>query len=494
MDKKSVVKVGFVVLVGLILLAVFALQLKHYRLNTYKVVVKFDNSLGLPRQSVVRMSGVAIGEVASVQLDQTVMPPRPVVTLAIDRQYQIPKNSKFVIVSGLLITNPQLEVQPDLQTASGGFLPQDNSAVGRSGISAGALETISPDLNKTVKTLSNTVANANEKLNAANEKLNATSARLNTLLDNTNQLVLQSNKTILAVNKVATDPRLQKDLFATVENFRDISVATKKTTVQLSEDLHTLVASGKGKFDRIYDTAIELATKLGGTVDQANNIVKKLTEQVSDPRLQQSLQETVELARATLSSVRQITSDLHQLTGDPTLKANFTQSVENLKDLTESGKKAADRLDKLLGKVSDGTGKVSTPRLPKIELIANASEQINPGHFRLDADARLHLNSQNLLDIGLYDIGDNTRFNLQAGRQFNDRLLARYGLYASKLGVGLEYEAARGAGLRFDLYDANHPRLDVRGLIRVNKNASLWVGGENIFRNPVPAFGIQIKQ
>ena len=79
-------------------------------------------------------------------------------------------------------------------------------------------------------------------------------------------------------------------------------------------------------------------------------------------------------------------------------------------------------------------------------------------------DARVPIGKRNLLDLGLFDLGEDTRLNLQAGSRMSDSLLVRYGIHASKLGVGLEYGKYPYTGLRMDLYDANHPRLDFKGL------------------------------
>ncbi len=124
----------------------------------------------------------------------------------------------------------------------------------------------------------------------------------------------------------------------------------------------------------------------------------------------------------------------------------------------------------------------------------DAQEAVDPAHFRLDVDARVPIGRRNLIDFGLYDLGEDTRLNLQVGTKFSDTLLARYGLHASKLGVGLEYGGFPYSGLRADLYDANHPRLDVKGLIRVKKNVSIWAGADGIFRgDPIPTIGVQLN-
>ena len=56
-------------------------------------------------------------------------------------------------------------------------------------------------------------------------------------------------------------------------------------------------------------------------------VVKKLTEQVSDPRLQQSLQETVELARSTLAIDAALADAIAAGEGDVFGGATFIESL-----------------------------------------------------------------------------------------------------------------------------------------------------------------------
>ena len=203
--------------------------------------------------------------------------------------------------------------------------------------------------------------------------------------------------------------------------------------------------------------------------------------------------ETVELARSTLASVRQITSDLHQITGDPTLGKDIKETVSNLDAASANGRDALDKLDKLLGKATKSVDKAGKLTFPKTDILANVSEHVDPSRMRIDLDARFNLSQRTLLDIGIFDLGESNRFDLQYGKRIGDRLLTRYGIYASKLGAGVEYSPPGNFGLRADLYDTNRPRLDVRGLFRVNNNASIWVGEDGMFRSPVPAIGIQFK-
>lgn len=490
MDGNSVAKVGFVVLVAIVLAIGGYYYLSHKQINTYEVRVHFKDTRGLLQQSVVRLKGVGIGEVKSVHLEEVNGVLTPTVELTIQKKYSIPANYQFVILSGLLITNPTIEVRPPLADGTrtdAGPLPKDDTAIIEGAETASALDNIDPKLGQTV-------AKLNSSFDTISAKLDKTFTQVDILLQETNRLVRNSNDVIVTGKGIVADPRLRENLIATTENFRQLSADSRRTTATLSKSLVGLVNSSRPKLDRLTDQSLVLLSKLSDSIDNANLVVKRLTEQVSDPRLQSSLQETIELARSTLSSTRQIASDIHQLTGDPEIRANLKKSAANLELTTERSAATLERLNNLLDRVSTAADKVRLPSVPKVQMLVNAQESVDPTRFRLDVDARIPLGRRNMLDVGLFDLGEDTRLNLQGGTRLSDVVLARYGIHASRLGIGLDVGKNPFSGFRMDLYDVNHPRLDVKGLIRVNKNASIWAGADGILRgDPVPAVGIQLN-
>lgn len=494
MESRTVTKVGSVVILALLVFGGLYLYLSHLNPNTYKVKVRFEDSLGLARQSVVRMQGVAIGEVQNVTLDQSHHPPVPIVTLAINNRYKIPEGSRFVIVSGILITTPQIQIRPSDSTA---MLNTDGSALVEGDKPQGALASLDPKLEQAVEDSTKLVKDLQTTMKNTSTKLNDVLDKTRTLLDNT-------NKTVVATQGFVADPALKNRLLMTLQNFQDTSANAKRASEGLRVQLNETIKGSRGNLDRLTAKLNEVLDHVDTTIDGTNAMVKKLTEQVTDPRLQNTLQETADLARTTLARFNQIASDIHELSGDPTLQANLKSSVANLQEITEKGRGAAEKVDNLLNKFTS-TGSHGGPRLPKIEVLGNVSEALDPTRLRVDVDARIPYSRTGLVDIGLYDLGQSTRLNLQAGHYiFSNRnlestetgesLLLRYGLYASKLGGGLDYDSGKGYGFRADLWDTNRPRLDAKALFRVKQNASVWLGADNLLRTPVPIIGLQIKQ
>lgn len=487
MEIKAFVKVGAFLVVGIALFIGLYQYLGHYQKNSYPVKVTLKDARGLVKQSVVRMQGVTIGEVSDIEMKtdhftETGEFPSPVITLAIRKEYNIPDDSIVKVNSGILITTPQLEVFPG---KSHTMITQAGGATLKGIASGGALASISPELNEVVQHLNATFSTLTKRLDSSYTKID-------TLLDQANLLLKTGTDTIGTAKNVIGDPQVKTRLLEILRNFESTSVEAKLAAKQLRTQFGGILASSSGTLDELKESMLNLFDRLDTTLDDTNAVVKKVTDQVTDPRLQQSLQETVELARTTLARFNQLASDMHQFLGDPQLQGDIKQTVTNLKEATAKGEEAVSKVNSLLGKASKGNlGQIFQSKLPKVDLLTNISEQIDPDRFRLDLEARVGFGKHSLANLGLFDLGQDTRLILQGGQSFNDSLLVRYGLYASKIGIGAEYQVSPKLQFRGDLYDTLHPRLDFRTLFRVNKNASIWVGADGIGRSSSPRFGIQ---
>ena len=97
--------VGFLVLLGAAALLFLALQsanlLSLSWQKTYTVNALFDNIGGLKKQAPVKSAGVVVGRVQDIRFDDKSFQAK--VVLALDVQYQFPKDSSLkILTSGLL--------------------------------------------------------------------------------------------------------------------------------------------------------------------------------------------------------------------------------------------------------------------------------------------------------------------------------------------------------------------------------------------------------
>jgi len=135
MAKKSIeTLVGLFVLLGM--LALVFLSLKAANLasfsggNTYTLLARFDNIGGLKARAPVRSAGVTIGRVTAIEFDGQTY--QGVVTLAIDRKLEFPRDTSAKILTAGLLGDQYVGLEPgaDEKTlAAGETIRQTQSAV-----------------------------------------------------------------------------------------------------------------------------------------------------------------------------------------------------------------------------------------------------------------------------------------------------------------------------------------------------------------------------
>lgn len=118
--------VGFFMIVGIMALLVLALKVSGLSSfghnNTYQVIASFDNIGGLKERAPVKISGVKIGEVSKISLQNNNY--RAKVVMAIDKEVKIPDQSTAAIYTAGLLGSQYINVGP---VPSDHNLPEDNS-------------------------------------------------------------------------------------------------------------------------------------------------------------------------------------------------------------------------------------------------------------------------------------------------------------------------------------------------------------------------------
>ena len=108
----SEVRVGVITVLAILLMAAYVFYIRGYRAaaDTYKVCVTFQDARGLQRGDPVRMVGVKIGEVATVEINMRL---KADVTLTVDKRYELYENYRFQIATSGLIQERFVEVIPE---------------------------------------------------------------------------------------------------------------------------------------------------------------------------------------------------------------------------------------------------------------------------------------------------------------------------------------------------------------------------------------------
>ena len=135
MGKKSIeTLVGLFVLLGiagLVFLSLQAANLASFNSSdTYTLQARFDNVGGLKARAPVRSAGVTVGRVTSITID--VQTYQGVVTLAVDRELQFPRDTSAKILTAGLLGDQYIGLTPgadEKMLAAGETIRQTQSAV-----------------------------------------------------------------------------------------------------------------------------------------------------------------------------------------------------------------------------------------------------------------------------------------------------------------------------------------------------------------------------
>ncbi|MBS7143107.1 MAG: MCE family protein, partial [Veillonella sp.] len=94
------------------------------------------------------------------------------------------------------------------------------------------------------------------------------------------------------------------------------------------------------------------------------------------------------------------------------------------------------------------TEKKSSPKVePSVDLLYNTTDN----EFRINGHVRAY-NDKGMAELGLSNIGDGTKFDLNAGRFISSKWLVRGGIFESELGLGVDYNLRGPIRLHKDTY------------------------------------------
>jgi phospholipid/cholesterol/gamma-HCH transport system substrate-binding protein len=485
MERVAALKVGIVVVIGLGVFFYAWYLFAHMDFDHFILYATFDDTVGLQKQTPVRMNGVTVGEVKSIKLNSQTL--KPVVELSIDDKYlnKIPNDSTIQISSGLLIANPLLEITPGVASqylTPGEMWPQ--RYVQAQPLSA--LAQLSPTADQALKQLNDTVKNLTPKLAETLDQVHSIMQKTNGMMSNFED-ASKSAKDLLA------DPKIRTTMDKTLDDLQAVSHQARVTATVISAELRATASRNSTKVDQIANSAIDILQNMADTVDAARTAVTRLSEQVSDPRIQQSLVETLELAKTTIARFNQIASDIHQFSGDPNVQSDLKESVASMKTTTQESQKLVANVNKLVEQIKLPNMKGGLG-IGKPQFSVDFLERGQSPHFRSDLNLRIPFGNKNALDLGFYDFANNNRLNAQYETDLDDFGALRYGLYASKLGIGLDTPLNSDDQLSLDLFDPNHLVFNARARFQINNDFGLWLGADQLFRNTTPIIGVRLQR
>jgi ABC-type transporter Mla subunit MlaD len=297
---------AFTIFALLLLFGVFYLVTDFGTRHTgYRLGVRFESASGLMPGAQVYFSGVDAGAVESVQLlpDNTVD-----VILAMNHEINVPASSRFLIEAPLTGSSAVVIIPPKEKPPIA-LLPREVLPVDQQprGANAATIGDLLEEGQGEIKRLNTVMSLLEKRTPHLLDTLQAT-------LDNANELTITTRGTVR---------QLSNELLAFGANLQS-SLTTASTNVEeLSATLNTAATSDSKKvgvlLDHFESTAVSLNRSMGALQDLA-----------TDPRLKSNILATTQSIADTTATLASLTKDLRTVTGNPQTQAQVRSTVANL--------------------------------------------------------------------------------------------------------------------------------------------------------------------
>lgn len=291
-------KVGAFTLAGLALLAGVVIMLSGFKLGGekgYTLYAGFKEVVGVEPQSLVRLSGVPVGKVRSVENDgRGVM-----VTMQIDEGVQIPKGSKVGIGSSGIMSDKYINISPG--DADKGFLSEGDYLTGTD------------------------------------------EAGMDEMFRNANKIMQQAQELLTSMNNVMGNAEFQTSIIQMAVNVRD---ATAHLNGMMAA-FDSIIKANQGNINQIMSNMNAVTASLSRTMTSVEAMMNNLATVGADPQTAENLRLTLDNIAQASEKVRLISEDVAKVTHDEKTVEDVKATIHNARELTEKAQNAKKRLEKI---------------------------------------------------------------------------------------------------------------------------------------------------
>ena len=272
---------------------------------------------------------------------------------------------------------------------------------------------------------------------------------MDTMMAKMTVLIEQAHEMMNGINAVINNPELNSSLVATAVNLKDITGNVRDMTGAFSR----MAVHNEGEINRMVHELSMLSVSLSSAAREVEGMVKDFS---GDGEAAANLRTTVANIASTSARIDNMAKSLEGVVTDP-------QTAEDLKAVLHNTREVTEKADKMMSGL--GGGAIT----PGVDIMYSGQES----NWRANLDVTISPSEKNLLKIGVNDIGEGNRFNLQAGRKMG-ALTARAGIIDGEVGLGLDADAGKYWRFSLDAYDLNNIRLRPRASVRVAKSTYLF--------------------
>lgn len=313
-------KVGLFVLVGIILLVYMSLRLggmQFGRAEGYTISVNFDSAAGLDQNASVRVAGVEVGRVKTIQLKDNMAQ----VVLEIKKEFKIGKDFAALLTTKGLLGEKYIELIPGSPAApaleEGGIITHTKSYADMDKLIS-MLSDISDDLRKVSRSLSGALGGEEGEASVKNivKNMEELSFRVNRIVAKNDA---QLGRIIKNMDEFTTllsrdGPEISAELKLAVRNLNDTLLATSK-------NINDMISENRGNLK----DGVENLKLASLSLQQAMDTVKRVTNEIGP-----DIKDTVASVGSITKKIDRGEGSLGKMVNDDTLHENINKTVTGI--------------------------------------------------------------------------------------------------------------------------------------------------------------------
>lgn len=311
--------------------------------------------------------------------------------------------------------------------------------------SAGAAQALERVVRANEKELARVVRNLAALTEESHRLLQQNQASVQTLLANAAEASAHLRELLASTQKEW--PALLEDLQQGVQSWNRMMAEAQGDWKALAQHWREASATLETSLERAQPRLERILADWEGASQEIRRLSEATRQMWVEEGGAKELQESLTALRRTLQELQAIVEDTEFQQG---LKGTLTASRRTLEETSLFVARAHRALERgifgTLGTVR-GQPEFDFQWLPERE------------RYRTDLNLRWLWPSGGLVLLGLEDVGEQERWNLQVGRKVNPRNALRLGLYRSTLGVGWDSWPTRRWNFSLELYDPNRGSL-----------------------------------
>ena len=475
-------KVGIFTIIGIAALMFIFMSYGHFDYGEdpgYNFTVIFDRVDGLKRGAVVQVAGVTVGEVLSVifNKEQKV----EVVVKITDSKVDIDRKSLILVDSGI-VGEKWLSIRPESNKPKE-FIKKDGKDVliGQTPVNLQDLTKDVQDgiaqITETVQTIDITVNNINKIVGDEETQVALKDAVLNVrrASEELNVLLVNAGGHIDNISAGVQDTLavVTTELELTASDVRDNLDLVSGDVYRFTNTLNRIAGDNETDVREIVKNLQQTSIELQTAMASVNALV-------GDEEISEDIKETLKSLKRTSATVEETATNLQAFVTDEELQADLKDTIANARSTLENA-------DAILSDTREFLAKRDTliPTRVDYELILTGARADN-GDIDGSADILANLfnkSGNTFLQVGLTDVNEENRMNLQLGRLWDERQTLRFGVIKAKFGFGYDYQLTENTSINLDLFNMSDLTMDVKGRYKINERVDIILGVDNLFQN-----------